>query len=288
MSAREWVELLFPPDRLAVLWLFLAFVLTLALTRAVTRKIREGEVAELAKAAEASGENAETSGEKAETSGEKEDEPERGVIQNIHIGGLHVHHQVWGILLCMLVGILLITYHPQPGWGLNVLAILFGVGAALALDEFAMWLHLDDVYWSPEGRKSITALMVAGAIMLVLAIGADPLDLGGAGTEGLPGWVVTLVVVLNFLTAIVCLLKGKNLLALIGVFMPLVASFGMVRLAKPGSWWARRFYRPGSRKIRRAEARFDEDYERRWRWLHDAIGGAPHRDLDRDTSQSAP
>lgn len=263
MSGREWLELFFPPDRLAVLWLFVAFVLTLALTRAVTRKIREGEVAELANPGAA----------------EKE---EGGVIQNIHIGGLHVHHQVWGILLCMLVGILLITYHPQPGWGLNVLAILFGVGAALALDEFAMWLHLDDVYWSPEGRKSITALMVAGAIMLVLAIGADPLDLGGEGTEGLPGWVITMVVILNFLTAVVCLLKGKNLLALIGVFMPLVATFGMFRLAKPGSWWARRFYRPGSRKHRRAEERFDADYERRWRWLHDAIGGAPHRDLDRE------
>lgn len=257
-----------PPDRIAVLWLFLSFVISLALTRAVTRKIRAGEVAEAAKPAT-----------------EDDGDDDGGVIQNIHIGGLHVHHQVWGILLCLLVGLLLITYHPQPGWALNTLAVLFGLGAALALDEFAMWLHLDDVYWSPEGRKSITALMVAGAIMLVLAIGADPLDIGGA-TEGLPTWLVSVVVVLNFGQAIVCLLKGKNLVALIGVFMPLVATFGMVRVAKPGSWWAKRFYRPDSRKARRSNARFDADYERRWRWLHDAIGGAPHRDLEPEQESS--
>lgn len=247
------VDLLLPSGRWAVLWLLVAFALTTALTRAVTRHIRaqEGKPKPASEAAEG------------------------GLIKNVHIGGVHVHHQVWGILLCLLTGLLMITYHPQPGWGLNVLAILFGIGAALALDEFAMWLHLEDVYWSAEGRKSITALMTAGAIALVLVLGADPLDLGADDNEGFPMWAIAVFALMNFGMAFVCILKGKNLVALVGIFMPFVAMVGAVRLAKPGSWWARTRYRAGSRKERRATERFDQAYHDRWRKLHDAIGGEP-------------
>ncbi|MBP6994983.1 MAG: hypothetical protein KBB39_02460 [Phycicoccus sp.] len=247
-------ELVVPSGRLAVLWLLVAFVLTTIATRAVTRHIRAKEGEPAAAQTEPGG---------------------AGLIKNVHIGGVHVHHQVWGILLCLLTGLLLVTYHPQPGWGLNALAVAFGVGAALALDEFAMWLHLEDVYWSAEGRKSITALMTAGAIALVLVLGADPLDLGSEDNAGIPAWGVAAFALINLGFALICILKGKNLVALIAVFMPFVGLVGAIRLAKPGSWWARRRYQPGSRKERRAARRFDQAYHDRWRKLHDAIGGEP-------------
>ena len=57
---------------------------------------------------------------------------------------------------------------------MEVLGATFGVGAALTLDEFALWVHLDDVYWSKEGRKSIDAIVVAACIGAVLLIGTAP------------------------------------------------------------------------------------------------------------------
>ena len=85
----------------------------------------------------------------------------------MHIGGVHVHHQVWGILLVLVVGLLTFRFRPESPW-IEILATLFGVGAALALDEFALWLHLEDVYWSEEGKKSIDAVMIAAVFGLVL------------------------------------------------------------------------------------------------------------------------
>lgn len=247
-----------PADRVGVLWLLVAFIVTTAATRWVTRRIRAREL---------------TPPDPAATEGEGEG----GLIQNVHIGGVHIHHQVWGILLCLVTGLLLVTYHPGPGWALNVLGAMFGAGAALALDEFAMWLHLKDVYWSTEGRASITALMTAAAIALVLVLGANPLDLGSPDNEGFSAWAVAVFAVVNFALAVVCILKGKPLLALLGLFTSVLGLVGAVRLAKPGSWWARRRYPSGSRKDRRSEERFDADYARRWLRIKDAIGGSPHR-----------
>src|ERR671927_895743 len=78
-------------------------------------------------------------------------------------GGLHLHHLVWGIILILLAGFLGFATDPGPPWG-EVLAALFGIGAGLTLDEFALWIHLDDVYWSQEGRASIDAVIVATVI----------------------------------------------------------------------------------------------------------------------------
>ena len=78
-------------------------------------------------------------------------------------GGLHIHHFVWGILILLLVGFLGITLwserlHP---W----LATIFGIGAALVIDEFALWLNLRDVYWLREGRSSIDLAIVVAALL---------------------------------------------------------------------------------------------------------------------------
>jgi hypothetical protein len=81
-------------------------------------------------------------------------------------GGLHIHHLVWGILLLLVVGYLwLIEEGVGSGWAASLTALLFGVGAALVLDEFALWLNLQDVYWEGAGRESIDAVVIFASLL---------------------------------------------------------------------------------------------------------------------------
>lgn len=91
--------------------------------------------------------------------------------------GNHIHHLVWGILLLLLVGYALLAEWgyaatPHSIFVGRLLAILYGVGAALTLDEFALWLNLRDVYWARQGRESIDAVVLFGALLAVGAWGA--------------------------------------------------------------------------------------------------------------------
>jgi len=96
----------------------------------------------------------------------------------IQVGGRHIHHLVFGIILLLLVGY---GWLADIGTGTGnssillsrLMSILYGVGAALTLDEFALWLNLKDVYWSPEGRSSFDAVILFGAILV-------------AGSQGFP------------------------------------------------------------------------------------------------------
>lgn len=82
-------------------------------------------------------------------------------------GGLHIHHLVWGILLLLVVGyVWLSEIGVGSNWVASLTAVLFGVGAALTLDEFALWLNLQDVYWQQQGRESIDAVMLFGSAFL--------------------------------------------------------------------------------------------------------------------------
>jgi hypothetical protein len=91
--------------------------------------------------------------------------------------GRHVHHLVFGIVILLAVGY---AWLAEIGAGTSassllagrLLSILYGVGAALTLDEFALWLNLRDVYWSPEGRASIDAVVLFGALLAAGAWGA--------------------------------------------------------------------------------------------------------------------
>lgn len=83
--------------------------------------------------------------------------------------GLHIHHLFWGILLLMITGFVALATR-SPVWHLRI-AIVFGVALALTLDEFALWLRLADVYWSPEGIESLKAGVVAAAALGVYAFG---------------------------------------------------------------------------------------------------------------------
>lgn len=89
-----------------------------------------------------------------------------GPIHDLSNGTLHIHHLVWGILLLLLVGYAWLI-EADKGWFPNVAAIAYGAGAALTLDEFALWLNLQDVYWDRQGRESIDAIVIFGALLSV-------------------------------------------------------------------------------------------------------------------------
>ena len=99
----------------------------------------------------------------------------------IEPSGRHIHHLVFGILILLLVGY---GWLGDIGTGEDdssillsrLMAILYGVGAALTLDEFALWLNLRDVYWSAEGRSSIDAIILFGALLSASAWGTPLLQ----------------------------------------------------------------------------------------------------------------
>ncbi len=181
--------------------------------------------------------------------------------------GLHIHHLVWGIWLVLGSGFLSIALRPNGFWA-EALAVLFGIGAGLTLDEFALWLRLDDVYWSKEGRASLDAVIVAALLGGLVVLGLSPIN------SSVHGWSIGLALFINVLLCVVAILKGRHLLGLVGMFVPLVSLVAVIRLAAPSSPWARWFYRPDSRKRSRCEARFARSQARHIR-IMDLIGGAP-------------
>ncbi len=223
-----------------MMWMFVAILVTFLVTRTVTRLIRSG-----------SGGGA--------------------GLGNIRIAGHHVHHQVFGILIIIGTGIVLISATPQ-GAGLEVAAAIFGVGVALTVDEFALWLQLEDVYWTTEGRKSVDAIFCVLVVTGALVGGADFLT-GRVGTTA--WWASVAVLAANLLFCVICLLKGKVTTGVVGIVVGLVGVIGAIRLAKPGSWWAARRYASRPQRAARAAHRYGQRYEQRWNRLRDLVAGAP-------------
>jgi len=101
-----------------------------------------------------------------------------GHFQWVVVRGLHIHHLVWGILILLLVGYgwlldLGRSHSPMSIFMSRLMAVSYGVGAALTLDEFALWLNLEpDAYWSSSGRLSIDAVIFFGSVLAVGAWGA--------------------------------------------------------------------------------------------------------------------
>lgn len=188
--------------------------------------------------------------------------------------GLHIHHLVWGIVTIMLTGFLAFSFQPDSPW-LEMLAVAFGIGCGLTLDEFALWLHLEDVYWSEEGRSSVDAVFLAVILGWMLIVGIAPFDSGDGGSV----LAIMALVAVNVLLALIVIAKGKLLTAVFGAFIPLLALIGAIRLARPGSRWAKRRYASDGRKLRRATERGKrvEAFQDR---LVNLIGGRPSDDAN--------
>ena len=222
-----------------MMWMFLAMLVTFLVTRTVTRLIRAGAGSGLG---------------------------------NLHVGGIHVHHQVFGILIMIGTGIALLAATPE-GAALSVAGAVFGVGVSLTLDEFALWFHLRDVYWSSEGRQSVDAVFCVLVVTGALIGGADFIT-GRVGTS--TWWASVGLLSLTLTLSVICLLKGKVVTGVVGIVLWPFALAGAIRLAKPDSWWSRRHYANRPRRDQRAHARFDAQHEARWNRLRDLVAGAPN------------
>jgi len=195
-------------------------------------------------------------------------------------GGVHVHHMVIGVILMVVTGICLIAFQPQGGW-LDLAALFFGAGVALTLDEFALILRLQDVYWSNEGRLSVDAVILAVCAGTLLSLGVRPL--GNANAAGMTGvtatLVLTFIIVLDICMALVCFVKGKLWTGFFAIFIPFVGIVGAIRVARPGSPWAHKAYRHHPKKLAKSQRREDRTNAswRAWRTaFFDLIAGKPH------------
>jgi hypothetical protein len=190
------------------------------------------------------------------------------------VGGVHLHHEVVGIFFVLLAGLIAFTQAGLGGTTRNVCAIVFGVGAAFVLDEFALVFYLRDVYWSSEGRDSVDASILAVLMCSLLLVVSEPFGLSDPLTAHLGRVLVVPVVVNNAVFAVVSFLKGKPFTGIAAIALPPFGWVGAARLAKPGSPWARWFY--DSAKLERAAARAEDGRAARFqRWLVDFVGGQP-------------
>jgi hypothetical protein len=196
---------------------------------------------------------------------------QRGIFSDLSIGPQHLHHMVWGVALVLIAGTSEFAFTPDESW--NALpALVFGAGAALLLDEFALIIYMRDVYWSEEGRRSIDAVITMVIIvgMLAIPIGIAP---GFLPATSRPFYIAF---VLAYISAMaLALLKGKLFTAILGLILPPVLLIGAFRLARPQSPWARLRYAHNSSKQLRSAARYQPGsaHERRRQRLLNAMGG---------------
>jgi hypothetical protein len=147
--------------------------------------------------------------------------------------GTHVHHLVWGILLLLTMGYLGIAAGFGSPW-MEMVAIAFGIGMGLTLDEFALWLNLEDVYWQAKGRQSIDAVIVATSLLVIALLGLQFwIDVWDAvlvmlGFDRGSSWIAIPIQVVGVALALVCFRRGRKLAGLFGLFVPLVALIGAV------------------------------------------------------------
>ncbi len=246
-------------DRLPLLCCLIAFILTFFLTRLIVRYIRSHPAGDAPR---------------------KWWQP-----RNLSVGGgVHLHHVVIGVILVMVSGVSMVTLAVNGGVPeFTVAAVFFGIGAALVLDEFALILHLQDVYWAEDGRTSVDAVFVAIAVAGLLVLGFNPLSFFDIGIwRADDTWqaraVVIAVAVLTLALAVVVLLKGKVWTGLVGMFITPLLIVGAIRLSRPHAPWARWRYTTRPRKMHKALER-----ERHLRrpvvqaklWLQHIVAGEP-------------
>ncbi len=199
-------------------------------------------------------------------------------------GGLHIHHAVFGVVLVLISGVAMVTMASDGSkQQFTAAAIFFGIGAALVLDEFALILHLQDVYWSSDGRTSVDAVFAAVAVAGLLVLGFNPLSFFDISIwrdddSDSARAVVIVMAVLTLALAVVVLLKGKLWTGLLGMFITPLLFVGAIRLSRPHAPWARWHYQDAPRKMHRSVER-----ERHLRrpfvqvnlWLQHVLAGEP-------------
>jgi hypothetical protein len=124
------------PGKEQAFWLLISFLVTFTIVRIITHAIRA----------------------------------DHGPFRDIRVKGRHLHHLVPGILLILISGYLSVALHLRFTRTLD--AIVFGLGAALTLDEFALWLNLKDVYWEKQGRDSIDIVTIAAILASLVVVGS--------------------------------------------------------------------------------------------------------------------
>ena len=191
---------------------------------------------------------------------------------NVSAGGVHLHHELFGIVIMLVTGIVSFGISRTHPW-LPILAFGFGFGAGLVLDEFALLLRLKDVYWSNEGRTSIDAVIVTVALIALLLVHAVPFGLRDVSNEEAASrWLVFSIVSVNLCLTVLTALKGKFWLALLSTSVTFAGLIGAFRLATPTSPWARKRY--DEKEMARARRRA-APWDLRKHRIVSLIGGAP-------------
>ena len=240
---RWWQRDVLAAGKLPLMLCFLAFVATFLVTRMITRMIRDG----------------------------------RGPFRDqVTSGGTHLHHSIPGLILLIIGAFTAVGGPNEVGWQ-SFAGVLVGIGVSLVLDEFALLLHLQDVYWSGEGQLSVQAVSLTAGCLGLALVGFSPFGVDDVNDAELSVRLsATGILVIDATLGVICVLKGKYRSALFGLFLPPVAAVGAARLARPASIWARRSYHGHrlARATRRAAA-----FDRRWKpylldW-EDFVGGKP-------------
>jgi lysyl-tRNA synthetase class 2 len=195
-------------------------------------------------------------------------------------GGTHVHHMVIGVVLMATFGFLIIATTPE-GLLAQALALVFGAGVALTLDEFALILHLQDVYWRKEGRVSVDAVIIIVCAAGLFVLGLNPFAGLGDTAEGseMARLGIALFIAVAIVPVLFCLLKGKIWTGVFGLFIPLLGIIGAIRLARPNSPWGRHRYPKRPKKLARAQRREAKLNAHTIAWrdaFFDLVAGKPH------------
>ncbi|MBY0442138.1 MAG: hypothetical protein K2Q25_08405 [Mycobacteriaceae bacterium] len=279
MNVGRWLQQdIIDRSRLPLLCCLTAFILTFFVTRTFVRFIRYRAEAGLP--------------------------PKWWQPRNIHIGSKHIHHVTFGVVLVMISGLIMVMLSVDGQQAQRIAAaIFFGIGAALVLDEYALILHLSDVYWEEDGRTSVDAVFVAIAVTGLLMLGFQPLMFIVAiwhDTHWLPLRVVTTVAIVMALpVAVIVLLKGKVWTGLVGMFFPILLLIGAIRLSRPHAPWARWRYTSRPDKMWLAlqrERTLRRPVVRAKLWLQCVLAGTPRApedylvdaELDREVHPAPP
>ncbi|HEY1284712.1 MAG TPA: hypothetical protein VGF04_01370 [Solirubrobacterales bacterium] len=189
--------------------------------------------------------------------------------------GVHVHHLVFGIVTMMVAGtagFVALGENPYT----DICAFAFGIGAGLTIDEFALWVYLEDVYWADEGRLSIDATAIAAAMMGLIILGFTPFTFDTGSLDEFFGSIVAALIILA--VVVTCFAKQRMLHGSVGFFVFPIALYGAIRIGKPESPWARRRYgerRPAKQATAEDRFRPDRRTERFKNAFRDIVGGKP-------------